>query len=195
MSSPRVLFETLGWPLNKDTPEIASWNSLSKSSTANNPATEIKVGVFSYDVLALLEECVSTSPDMEFCHLLNRFDGWSIGIHLMISDAVGNPYTYGLCFASSKVCVKATGGDTSSYEANNYAKYPNFGSYLYDTYDFGTYYPPADARRSYTNVCQHNGETYFGLQHIGGFGHYGIGLSSFDNNSLGNVFGHYFWHF
>ena len=121
MSSPRQLFGAIGWPLDKNTAEIASWNSLSKSSTAINTATEIKVGLFSYDVLALLEICVKTSPDMEFCHLLNRFDGWSIGIQMMISTYVPAPYTYGLCFPGNALCVKATAGDTSAFSSNDYA--------------------------------------------------------------------------
>ena len=58
-SKTRTLFNDLGWPLKADTPELASWNSLSKSSTATKAETEIKVGLFSFDVIAFLEGCVT----------------------------------------------------------------------------------------------------------------------------------------
>ncbi len=62
MSSPRSLFTLFGWPLNPSTPELASWNSLSKSSTATAAQTEIKVGLFTFDVLAILEKCALAAP-------------------------------------------------------------------------------------------------------------------------------------
>ena len=52
----------------------------------------------------------------------------------MISTNVYAPNTYGLCFADSKVCIKAAAGSTSTYGygPDNYAKWFNFGSYVYD---------------------------------------------------------------
>ena len=109
--------------------------------------------------------------------------------------SVSAPFTYGLCFADSKVCIKATAGDTSTYSPDNYAKYPNFGSYVYDLYAFDTTHPAAFSYNASVDRCMQNSATYFGLEIAGGFGHWGTGEYYFDNNGLGYVYGHFFWHF
>ena len=72
----------------------------------------------------------------------------------MIADYISSPSTYGVCFAYNKMCVKATAGSTSYYPSNDYANYPNFGSYLYEAADFSIYNPQAYFySSSYTNIC------------------------------------------
>ena len=112
-------------------------------------------------MMALLENCVGAYLDL--CPILNRLDGWSIGVEIRISQYVSQPELYGLCFDSSGVCVVATAGSTlANYE---YAVNPNFGSLRFpgvtefaeDSPSQGLY-----ALRFITNYVDHNAATYFG---------------------------------
>ena len=108
-STPQALFKMTGWPLTGESTEIADWNSLSKGSLTH-AATSVKVGLFGYDMMALLENCVGTNLDL--CPILNRLDGWAVGVEIRISAAYSAPVMYGACFDSSLVCVVATAGST-----------------------------------------------------------------------------------
>ena len=110
-STPQALFKMTGWPLTGESPEIADWNSLSKGSSTLD-ATSVKVGLFGYDMMALLENCVGAYLDL--CPILNRLDGWAVGVEIRISAYTSAPNMYGACFDSSLVCVVATAGPTSA---------------------------------------------------------------------------------
>ena len=111
-STPQALFKMTGWPLTGESTEIADWNSLSKGSSTQ-AATSIKVGLFGYDMMALLENCVGAYLDL--CPILNRLDGWAVGVEIRISVYTSAPNMYGACFDSSLLCVVATAGSTLSY--------------------------------------------------------------------------------
>ena len=70
----------------------------------------MKVGLFGYDIIALLENCVGTYIDL--CPILNRLDGWAVGVEIRILYSVSAPSFYGACFESTKVCAIATAGST-----------------------------------------------------------------------------------
>ena len=111
-STPQALFKMTGWPLTSESTEIADWNSLSKGSSTH-AATSVKVGLFGYDMMALLENCVGAYLDL--CPILNRLDGWAVGVEIRISAYTSAPNMYGACFDSSLVCVVATAGSTLPY--------------------------------------------------------------------------------
>ena len=73
----------------------------------------MKVGLFGYDIMALLENCVGSYLDL--CPILNRLDGWAVGVEIRISTSVTSPSFYAACFESSKVCALATAGSTTEY--------------------------------------------------------------------------------
>ena len=100
-----------GWPLTGQSTEIASWNSLSKGASSN-AATNVKVGLFGYDIMALLENCVGAYIDL--CPILNRLDGWAVGVEIRITPYVSSPSFYGACFESTKTCAIATAGYTAT---------------------------------------------------------------------------------
>ena len=111
-STPQALFKMTGWPLTGESTEISDWNSLSKGSSTH-AATSVKVGLFGYDMMALLENCVGAYLDL--CPILNRLDGWAVGVEFRISTYASSTSLYGACFDSSLVCVVATAYSTFPY--------------------------------------------------------------------------------
>ena len=121
-STAKELFTLSGWPLTMPSSEITGWNTLAKPSLTAS-ATYAKLGMFGYDMVTLLENCVSA--DLLLCNILNKFDGWAVGVEIEISRYTSSPYMYGVCFKSNSMCVMTQAGSAPLST--------NVGSYYYST--------------------------------------------------------------
>ena len=45
------------------------------------------------------------AADLSICNVLDRLDGWSVGVEIIIDEEQYSPYVYGACFDDNLVCV------------------------------------------------------------------------------------------
>lgn len=43
--------------------------------------------------------------DLSICNVLEKLDGWSIGVEIIIDEEQYSPYVYGACFEENSICV------------------------------------------------------------------------------------------
>jgi hypothetical protein len=105
-----------------DASTIAAWSALG-GDAAN--LSEIKVGLFGYDITCLAKYCALNDVDSVYCGLIEArgLDGWAFGVQFKIDNGSTEQYCAGFHFEESTdvaVCVEFEGSVVNRYFSQNY---------------------------------------------------------------------------
>jgi hypothetical protein len=107
--------------------DIDAWNAL-EGGTSLSDNTEIKVGIFGYDITCLASRCIEgDTEDSVFgaCDLVQArgLDGLAFGVRFDLDDTTGSPYCAGFHNEGrndTATCANADGPQLSYEWRNNY---------------------------------------------------------------------------
>jgi hypothetical protein len=120
-------------PVAPNTDDVEKWSTvnLSAFNEDNGIVNTIKLGVFGWDMVPFLEDCIiATDANCDYAKVVDKWDGWALGVFMEVAyDSVLDTLSEGVCMPDFE-CV----GFNVDYTAGTPATY-DFTALSWKTYE------------------------------------------------------------